>query len=55
VDPWGAVLAEAPDDECFVAADLDFNSQEEIREKLPSLAHRRPGAYRWPQPAGATS
>jgi predicted amidohydrolase len=55
VDPWGAVLAHAPDEECFVAADLDFGAQDEVREKLPSLAHRRPGAYRWPEPAGAPS
>jgi predicted amidohydrolase len=55
VDPWGVVLAQAPDSECFVAADLDLDAQDEVREKLPSLAHRRPGAYRWPQPAGATS
>ncbi len=24
VDPWGVVLAQAPDEECFVAADLDL-------------------------------
>jgi deaminated glutathione amidase len=51
VDPWGEVLADAPDGECVVTADLDLERQEEIREKLPSLAHRRPAAYRWPQPA----
>jgi len=57
VDPWGVVLAEAPDEECFVAADLDLEAQEQVREKLPSLAHRRPEAYRWPQPValGAAS
>ena len=49
VDPWGAVLAEAPDEECFVAAELDLAAQDEVREKLPSLANRRPDAYRWPQ------
>jgi predicted amidohydrolase len=49
VDPWGVVLAEAPDDECFVSADLDFSSQDEVRESLPSLANRRPDAYRWPE------
>jgi predicted amidohydrolase len=48
VDPWGRVLAEAPDDECFVAADLDFAEQERIRESLPALANRRPGVYEWP-------
>jgi predicted amidohydrolase len=49
VDPWGVVLAEAPDEECFVAADLDLAAQERVRETLPSLANRRPAAYVWPQ------
>jgi predicted amidohydrolase len=49
VDPWGVVLATAPDGECFVAADLDFAAQDRVRESLPSLANRRPGAYLWPQ------
>jgi predicted amidohydrolase len=49
VDPWGVVLATAPDEECFVAADLDFELQDQVRAKLPSLANRVPGAYRWPE------
>ena len=49
VDPWGTVLAMAPDGECFVAADLDLAAQEQVRESLPSLANRRPRAYAWPQ------
>jgi predicted amidohydrolase len=49
VDPWGAVLAIAPDEECFVAADLDLAAQERVRESLPSLANRQPRAYAWPQ------
>jgi predicted amidohydrolase len=49
VDPWGEVLARAPDEECFVAADLDLARQDDVREKLPSLANRVPAAYRWPQ------
>jgi deaminated glutathione amidase len=49
VDPWGVVLATAPDEECFVAADLDLAAQERVRETLPSLANRRPAAYVWPQ------
>jgi predicted amidohydrolase len=49
VDPWGEVLARAPDEECFVAADLDLGRQDEVREKLPSLANRVPSAYRWPE------
>jgi predicted amidohydrolase len=51
VDPWGEVLARAsgdPQDETFVAADLDFARLNEVREKLPSLQNRVPAAYRWP-------
>jgi predicted amidohydrolase len=51
VDPWGVVLAQAPDTECFVTADLDFEGQDRIRERLPSLRNRRPEAYRWPDKA----
>jgi predicted amidohydrolase len=50
VDPWGVVLATAPDGEGFVAADLDLAAQDRVRESLPSLANRRPEAYLWPQP-----
>lgn len=50
VDPWGVLLATAPDGEGFVAADLDFAAQNRVRESLPSLANRRPDAYVWPQP-----
>jgi deaminated glutathione amidase len=49
VDPWGVVLATAPDGEGFVAVDLDFDAQDRIRESLPSLANRQPEAYLWPQ------
>lgn len=55
VDPWGVVLATAQDEECFVAADLDFAAQDRVRDSLPSLANRRPGAYAWPQPTETTA
>ena len=48
VDPWGLVLAQAPDAETFALAELDLDRQAEIRRTLPSLANRRPEAYRWP-------
>jgi deaminated glutathione amidase len=48
VDPWGLVLAMAPDEECFVAAELDFELQDRVRSTLPSLANRRPQSYLWP-------
>jgi predicted amidohydrolase len=49
VDPWGVVLAQAPDTETFALAELDLGRQAEIRRTLPSLANRRPQAYRWPE------
>jgi predicted amidohydrolase len=49
VDPWGVVLAQAPDTETFITADLDLDRQAEVRRTLPSLANRRPQAYAWPQ------
>ena len=49
VDPWGVVLAQAPDSETFITAELDLDRQADIRRTLPSLANRRPDAYAWPQ------
>jgi deaminated glutathione amidase len=51
VDPWGVVLAQAPDLEGYVVTELDLEYQREIRARLPSLANRRPAAYRWPEAA----
>jgi predicted amidohydrolase len=51
VDPWGVVLAQAPDREGYVVADCDLEYQREIRAKLPSLANRRPYVYRWQEAA----
>jgi predicted amidohydrolase len=50
-DPWGIVLAEAPDEECVITAELDLVRLNQIRERLPSLASRQPGAYRRLSPA----
>ena len=50
VDPWGTVLAQAPDEETVVVAEIDRARMHEIRTKLPSLANRRVDAYRWPAP-----
>src|SRR3954449_3031213 len=49
VDSWGVITAQAPDTEGFVSAHLDFTIQNEMRKSLPSLQHRRPDAYRWPE------
>ena len=51
IDPWGTVLADAPDREGVVVANLDFAYQRDLRTQLPSLANRRPAAYE-PQTVG---
>jgi deaminated glutathione amidase len=53
VDPWGIVLAQAPDSEGHIVAELDLERQEDIRIRLPSLANRQPNAYRWPAEGSA--
>ena len=50
VDPWGIVVAQAPDEETVISAELDRAHLEDIRAKLPSLANRQSNAYRWPTP-----
>jgi len=47
-DPWGVVLAQAPDEETVIVADVDRARLGDIRAKLPSLANRQPEAYRPP-------
>jgi len=51
VDPWGIVLAQAPDEETVISAELDRSRLEAIRARFPSLASRRPEAYRRLSPA----
>lgn len=43
VDPWGTPLAVAPDGEGLIVAEIDLDRQQEIRRRLPALAHRRLG------------
>ena len=48
VDPWGTVLAQAPDEETVVVAELDRARLLDVRASLPSLANRRIDAHAWP-------
>jgi predicted amidohydrolase len=48
VDPWGVVLAVAPDEDTVVSAEIDRTRLRRVRESLPSLANRQPAAYHWP-------
>ncbi len=50
-DPWGIVVAEAPDETTVIAAEIDRGRLRDVRARLPSLASRQPNAYRWPAPA----
>ena len=45
VDPWGVVLAQSPDLETHIVADLDTDAQAGMRRRIPVLQHRRPGTY----------
>lgn len=45
VDPWGLVLAQAPDGEGVAVADLDMARLEQVRASLPALRNRAPHAY----------
>ncbi|MBV9942795.1 MAG: carbon-nitrogen hydrolase family protein [Solirubrobacterales bacterium] len=47
VDPWGLVLAQAPDLETVIVAELDFDVLQRVRRRIPALTHRRPEAYGW--------
>src|SRR6476660_4328837 len=40
IDPWGTVIAQAPDVVGVTVADLDLTRLTSIREQLPSLANR---------------
>ena len=41
VDPWGTVLAKAPEKETVILAIVDLSYQRRIRENLPCLSHMR--------------
>jgi predicted amidohydrolase len=43
-DPWGQRLACAPDKVGLVSAVLDFEYLQDVRQRMPSLQHRRLGA-----------
>ncbi|MFP5343924.1 MAG: carbon-nitrogen hydrolase family protein [Candidatus Limnocylindria bacterium] len=46
VDPWGTVVAQAPDRVGVIAADIETDRVAAVRRQIPVLANRRPEAYR---------
>jgi predicted amidohydrolase len=45
VDPWGTVVAQAPDVVGIVRAEIDPDRVAAVRRQIPSLANRRPATY----------
>jgi deaminated glutathione amidase len=46
IDPWGTVVAQAPDGVGIIRADVDTERVAAVRRQIPSLANRRPETYR---------
>ncbi len=45
IDPWGTVIAQAPDRVGIMRAELDLERVAAVRRQIPVLANRRPAAY----------
>jgi predicted amidohydrolase len=45
IDPWGTVLARAPEKESIIIADIDLSYIEKVRNNIPCFNHRRPDVY----------
>jgi len=45
IDPWGVVIAQAPDTVGIVRSELDTARVASIRRQIPVLANRRPATY----------
>ena len=39
VDPWGIIVAQAPDEETVIVADIDTSRVKKVRKQLPALKH----------------
>ena len=46
IDPWGTVVAQAPDGVGIVRADVETDRVAAVRRQIPSLANRRQDTYR---------
>jgi deaminated glutathione amidase len=45
VDPWGVIVAVAPDRECVTVTAIDLDQIEEVKYRYPLLGQRRPSLY----------
>jgi predicted amidohydrolase len=46
IDPWGTVVAQAPDEVGIITARIKTDRVAAVRRQIPVLANRRPEAYR---------
>jgi len=46
IDPWGTVIAQAPDRVGIIRADIETDRVAAVRRQIPVLANRRPETYR---------
>lgn len=40
IDPWGTIMARAPERECLIYAELDMDFLDSVRTRMPVLSHR---------------
>lgn len=45
VDPWGVIVATAPDRECVTVTTIDLDQIEEVKYRYPLMRQRRPSLY----------
>lgn len=50
-DPWGTVVATAPDRETVLTATVDLDYLQKVRRQVPSVENRQADLYRWPDEA----
>lgn len=45
IDPWGNVIAKAPDEPCVITAEINFDYLDKVRKQIFTLENRRPDIY----------
>lgn len=46
IDPWGTVVAKAPEMEGVTIQDIDLSYVEQVRKNIPTFSHRKPDVYK---------
>jgi predicted amidohydrolase len=45
IDPWGVIVATAPDRECVTVTTIDLDQIDEVKYRYPLMLQRRPELY----------